>query len=165
MTKTDQSVLKIRDAEFRLSFGKMIAKMPSRYLLSVRTASFFINVYFYRRLLQAVIIIYLYHSVTEQLVCSLYLSLVYTIIILGLRVTLDPIDRLNEVLNELAIIVTIYFLMLFAGEYIVDADMRENLGIALIVFTMLYFVANIFLSIFNLIRFIVLYCRKWYILR
>ena len=139
--------------------------MPSRYLLSGRAASFFILVYFYRRLLQAAIIIYFYHSATQQLILSLYLSLIYTIIIIGLRVTLDPTDRLNEVLNELAIIVTIYFLMLFAGEYITDADMREHLGIALIVFTMLYFVANIFLSIFNLIRFIVLYCRKWYILR
>ena len=139
--------------------------MPSRYLLSVRAASFFILVYFSRRLLQAAIIIYFYHSATKQLVLSLYLSLIYTIIILGLRVTLDPIDRLNEVLNELAIIVTIYFLMFFAGEFIADADMREYLGIALIVFTMLYFVANIFSSIVNLIRFIYLYCRKWYILR
>ena len=139
----------------------MIAKMPSRYLLSGRAASFFILIYFYRRLLQAAIIIYFFHNATEQIVSSVYLSLVYTIIILGLRVTLDPIERLNEVLNELAIIVTIYFLMLFAGEYIADADMRENLGIALIVFTMLYFVANILHSIFNLIRFIYLYCRKW----
>ena len=135
--------------------------MPSRYLLSVRAASFFILVYFYRRLLQAAIIIYFYHSATKQLVLSLYLSLFYTIIILGLRVTLDPIDRLKEVVNELAIIVTIYFLMLFAGEYIADANMREQLGIALIVFTILYFVANIMNSIFNLIRFIYLYCRKW----
>ena len=135
--------------------------MPSRYLLSVRAASFFILVYFSRRLLQAAIIIYFYHSATKQLVLSLYLSLIYTIIILGLRVTLEPIDRLKEVANELAIIVTIYFLMLFAGEYIADANMREHLGIALIVFTMLYFVANIMHSIFNLIRFIYLYCRKW----
>ena len=139
--------------------------MPSRYLLSVRAASFFILVYFSRRLLQAAIIIYFYHSATKQLVLSLYLSLIYTIIILGLRVTLDPIDRLKEVVNELAIIVTIYFLMLFAGEYIEDAEMRENLGIALIVFTMLYFVANIMHSIFNLIKFIFLYCRKCYIQR
>ena len=143
----------------------MTAKMPSRYLLSGRADSFFIVIYFYRRLLQAAIIIYFFHNATEQIVSSVYLSLVYTIIILGLRVTLDPIERLNEVLNELAIIVTIYFLMLFAGEYIADADMRENLGIALIVFTMLYFVANISFSIFNLIRFIILYCRKRYILR
>ena len=135
--------------------------MPSRYLLSGRAASFFILVYFYRRLLQAAIIIYFYHSATKQLVCSLYLSFAYTVIILGMRVTLDPIDRRKEFFNELAIIVTIYFLMFFAGEYITDADMRENLGIALIVFTMLYFVANILHSIFNVIRFIYLYCSKW----
>ena len=142
----------------------MTAKMPSRYLLSGRAASFFILVYFYRRLLLAAIIIYFYNSATKQLILSLYLSLIYTIIIIGFRVTLDPIDRLNEVLNELAIIVTIYFLMLFAGEYIVDADMRENLGIALIVFTMFYFVANIMYLIINLIKFIFFYCRKKYIL-
>ena len=139
--------------------------MPSRYLLSGRAASFFILVYFYRRLLLAAAIIYLYNSAMKQLICSLYFSLIYTKLILGLRVTLDPVDRLNEVFNELAIIVTIYFLMLFAGEYITDSDLREHLGIALIVFTMLYFVANISFSIFNLIRFIFLYCREWYILR
>ena len=136
--------------------------MPCRALLARRPASVYLIIYFYRRLLQAAIIIYFYYSPTMQVILSLYLNLSYTIYIMVFRVIEDPFDRLKEIINELVIIVTIYFLMLFLGEYVADAEKREQLGIAFVIFTMFNFIINIIPPLFTFLRSILRRCRSWY---
>ena len=150
------------DDILKTKFGSITMQMPSRAFLSRRAASMFIFLNFYRRFLQAAIILFFYESPIKQVILSLYLNIFYTIFILVFRVTEDPIERRKDVINEFVIIVTIYFLSLFLGEFVADAAMRENLGFALIVFTMLNFSVNILPPLFNMLRSMFRYCRRRY---
>jgi hypothetical protein len=118
-------------------------------------------IFFYRRLLQAAIILGLYNYPLAQVLLSMKLNMCNLIFILQFPVTQDPSERRREILNEVTVIFIIYFLMCFLGSFIANAEKREILGFAMIAVTLLNFLINILPIILKSRIYIKHYGRKY----
>ena len=123
--------------------GSIAAQLSNRKLLSRRSAEFFVYLFYYRRLLQAVIILPLYDYPLFQVVLVLLLNLFYVSQVLHLRPYEDPTEQRLETQNELVLLLTIYFMILFVPRFI-HHEQLESAGVTLIIITCLNFAINLF---------------------
>ena len=81
--------------------------------------------FLYRSVLQAVIILSLYRYPVLQVLLTLILNVTYTAMIIHLKVYRDRSEQMMEQLNEVVTIVTIYFLLCYTGQFVLDLKTRD----------------------------------------
>ena len=153
------------DDEIAARYGSIVQELKGRYSLSRRSAIFFVMFYFYRRLLQAAAIVLFYENKDAQVVLTSVLNMLYIGTILHFRPYKDPSTQRFMVINEIAILLTIYFLMYFLYLSEDQGELREMLGVALIGFTVLNFLINmipIIYDICDLVRSWIIKCKRKY---
>ena len=67
--------------------------------------------------------------------------MLYTVFVIGTRVYREKRDQLFEVLNEIVVLLTIYFLMMFTG-FVLDPETREACGLLMIGLTIGNIIVN-----------------------
>ena len=108
----------------------------------------------------AVSILTFYNFPILQVILSLQLNLIYLCILLAFKVNKNPRARIQQIINECSIIITIYILSGFLGEVIQTAEGRELHGYFLIAFTLLNFLLNLIPVAFDVIEYIKRFCKR-----
>ena len=153
------------DDEIAARYGTIVQELKGRNSLSRRSAIFFVMFYLYRRLLLAAAIVIFYKNNIAQVLLTFALNTLYLGTILQFRPYKDPFTQRLIVLNEIAILLTIYFLMYFLYLSEVQGEAREILGVALVGFTVLNFAINmipIIYAISDLVHSWIIYCKRKY---
>lgn len=70
------------------------------------------------------------------------LNLGYLLVIVHLKPFRERIEQTFTVINEIAIIYTIYMMMLFTNDFISDGETRQTMGLATIGISAVNFGAN-----------------------
>lgn len=99
------------------------------------------------------------------MIFSLILNLSYASFILAYQVYQSKRVLFFEVANEVVTILTIYFLMMYAGFFITDADTRSQLGKPMIYLTIANFSVNLLPFLYDIGRTLWLKLRRFYIRR
>ena len=118
--------------------------------------------YYYRRLLQAAIILSLFNFNVFQVMLTLLLNLFFVSQVLALRPYEDRVEQRLEIQNELVLLLTIYFMLLFLPDFI-DGKQQEGAGVTIIVVTCINFAINLIpmiKAIKESIWSLVIYCKK-----
>ena len=103
----------------------------------------FFYAYFYRRLLLAVIILPLYDYSVLQVIFSLVLCLFYSCILVHMRPYASKQEQKYERFNEICILLTLYSILLYAEEYIDNALVGRQVGLCLVLITVINIITNI----------------------
>ena len=93
-----------------------------------------------------------YDSPIFQITLTLHLNLIFLIFLVTNKVNEDPQERIQQILNEMVIIVTSYFLSGFCGMVIPTADGREIHGYLMLAFTFFNFLFNLVPVIVHALR-------------
>ena len=148
-----------------MKYGNVVKDIANRRKLGRNLASFFILLQFLRRFLQAFIILWFYNYPVIQVIFSLILNQSYASFILAYQVYQSKRVLFFEVANEVVIILTIYFLMMYAGFFITDAKTRNQLGKPMIYLTIANFSVNLLPFLYDIGRTLWLKLRRFYIRR
>ena len=125
------------------AFGVSTSQIAGSSRMSRGAATFFVLLFFYRRLLQAVITLGLYNYPAAQVILTMLLQLGYLCFILHFSVFKDRAEARQEIFNEVFQLLTIYFLMIWSGDFIQSLKVLSLTGIALIVLTGFNFIFNL----------------------
>lgn len=112
------------DNEISERYGTVTSMLADRFDLSRTAAVLFVICYFFRRLAQAFIILALFKYPVVQIGSTLILNFSYLLLVVHLRPYKEKMDQTFEMVNEGAIVLTIYLMMLFTNEYIPDGETR-----------------------------------------
>ena len=95
-----------------------------------------------RRLAQAIIVLTLYSYPIGQLLCTLVNQSFYVINLSFLKVYKDNSEMKAEMISEITILITVYMLLMFSGEYVSDGETHNDIGMYMIGLTIASFVIS-----------------------
>ena len=129
--------------------------------MSRKRASFYILVNFYRRILLAFVILWFYNYPVIQVISCLAIIMFTTIFIVQNRVFEARIHQNFAVFNEIVIIITIYFLMMFTDFFILNSEIRYQLGKPMVYLTIANFLVNLLPVPYYITKWIILRCKRY----
>ena len=101
----------------------------------------------YRKLLLAIIIFSLMNFPVLQTLCLLEMNLLYLAFILKHRPFSTRKELKLQFINEFVTMMAIYFLCLYAGDFIQNQNVKEGLGRSMVVMVLInFFIAIIVIS-------------------
>lgn len=98
--------------------------------------------YYYRRLFQAVIILSLFEFNLFQIMLTMALNLFQASLVLAFRPFKNSGEQNLEVMNEVMLLLTIYFMVCFLPDFI-EGEQRENAGIGIVAITSVSFLGTL----------------------
>ena len=157
------AIEKEKDEDITKKYGLVTQQVKSYKVLGKKWVIIFIICFFYRRLISAICVFTIYSYPCLQAIFALFINLLYMAILMNLRPYRSRSDLVVELINQAACLTTVYFLLIFSGDYIFDGKVQNQIGITLISLTCINFVINfipILLSIKEYIRQIMWRCKK-----
>ena len=126
-----------------MKFGDFTTSLATRSRLSQKQITLFVGWNYFRRLMQAIIILGLYAYPVMQVVLSLKLNLIDLAIIVLFRPYASSMEQRSETLNGIASLLILYCLMLFSDQFISEKKQVSNIGDFLISIQVINIAVNV----------------------
>ena len=113
-----RDVLKQKHKFVKEKIGETIQKIRSVKWYSRKLVYIYFLVYFFRRLLLALVIVQYFSNTAMCIIGVIHINFFYTLIFITLKPYKERKETKNEIMNEIAILLMNYTLLLFSEDYV-----------------------------------------------
>lgn len=121
--------------------------------------------FFYRKLLLAVVILAGYYNPLAQVLVCMIMQLIYTIFLLHFKPYRDANEQRLEVANEMTILANFYVLMTLIGSFFTNPKASDKAGYIFIGIVCISFVINFTPMLYLPLKSLFLRCKRHYAIK